>query len=162
MLHVDLGLFVFDYAFLPSALHVFKGGQDAVKEELSAVQEALQLLQDEVDTQRKDFDALAAKVEANFQTLSKASEDQKLQSEQFATDLRSVIAWQVMAPSPPPPPRGVCSGTDCTLEVVGENGVLSMRAAGGSVKFESEKCEETDLCDLARTVQDLLGKFTQA
>lgn len=134
---------------------------EVVQNELEAVKGALLLLQEEVDMQRKDFAALEAKVDANFKLLSAANAEQDMQSAQFAADLQSAIAWQVMTPAPPPPPRGVCSGSGCQLEVSGMDDVLSLRAQGGTVTFESEQCEETDLCGLARSVQDLLGKFRE-
>ena len=71
------------------------------------------------------------------------------------------------APPLPAPSTGAgqgCTGNGaaklkCPPEVEGVGTGLALRAKGGKVTFESDACDTTDLCDLARKIDALFGKF---
>lgn len=78
-------------------------------------------------------------------------------------ELAATLADLQKAPIPAEAATSRCTQRGgCAPEVTAADEALQLTALGGAVTFQSEQCEETDLCELARNVKALLAKFTEA
>jgi len=118
-------------------------------------------LQGKLDAQGKKFEGLVAAMQAKFEaSLATETAARKAVEDRLAETLATLKKFT--GPLTPAAASGKgCSTSTCAPEITSDGSDVTITARSGAVLFESEFCEQTDICALARDVAAVKSKFGQ-
>jgi len=126
---------------------------EQLQAEVKLIQESLVAIQTRLDTDAKDFNAQMAALKQ-----AQAADIIELK----ATLAEQALAFQAFVARPKVSPDSGNDGNGAdgapSVQSDGKNNLI-MSAPGGSVSFESAKCDVADLCQLQREHKSLMDKF---